>query len=177
MTDDLHVVVLAAGKGTRMRSALPKVLHRAAGVPVIEWVIRAARSMRPHSITIVLGHGSDEVREWFADADDIRFVIQEPQLGTGHALLQAERVLTGRQGTVLLLSGDAPLITKASLEQLVAVRREHRAAADRRGSRRHAGRARHHRNQQRHLRVRPHLALRGPARSGHPQCAGRVLPA
>ncbi len=124
MTDDLHVVVLAAGKGTRMRSALPKVLHRAAGVPVIEWVIRAARSMRPHSITIVLGHGSDEVREWFADADDIRFVIQEPQLGTGHALLQAERVLTGRQGTVLLLSGDAPLITKASLEQLVAVRRE-----------------------------------------------------
>ncbi len=128
MTDDLHVVVLAAGKGTRMRSALPKVLHRAAGVPVIEWVVRAARSMRPHSITIVLGHGSDEVREWFADADDIRFVIQEPQLGTGHALLQAERVLTGRQGTVLLLSGDAPLITKASLEQLVAVRREHRAS-------------------------------------------------
>ena len=51
--------------------------------------------MRPHSITMVLGHGSDEVREWFADADDIRFVIQEPQLGTGHALLQAERVLTG----------------------------------------------------------------------------------
>ena len=76
MTDDLHVVVLAAGKGTRMRSALPKVLHRAAGVPVIEWVVRAARSMRPHSITIVLGHGSDDVREWFADADDLRFVIR-----------------------------------------------------------------------------------------------------
>jgi bifunctional UDP-N-acetylglucosamine pyrophosphorylase/glucosamine-1-phosphate N-acetyltransferase len=128
VTDDLHVVVLAAGKGTRMRSALPKVLHRAAGLPLVEWVVRAARSMRPKSITIVLGHGSDQVREWFADADDVRFVIQEPQHGTGHALLQAERVLTGRQGTVLLLSGDAPLITKASLERLVAERRERGAS-------------------------------------------------
>ena len=120
VTDDLHVVVLAAGKGTRMRSAQPKVLHRAAGLPLIEWVVRAARSMRPQSITVVLGHGSDDVRDWFADAADLRFVIQEPQLGTGHALLQAERALSGRDGTVLLLSGDAPLVTKASLERLVA---------------------------------------------------------
>ncbi|MGD9903903.1 MAG: bifunctional UDP-N-acetylglucosamine diphosphorylase/glucosamine-1-phosphate N-acetyltransferase GlmU [Vicinamibacterales bacterium] len=124
MTDDLHVVVLAAGKGTRMRSALPKVLHRAAGLPLVEWVVRAARGLRPKSITIVLGHESDQVRDWFAGAEDVRFVIQEPQLGTGHALLQAERVLAGRQGTVLLLSGDAPLVTKASLERLVALRRE-----------------------------------------------------
>ena len=124
MNDDLHVVVLAAGKGTRMRSAMPKVLHRAAGLPLIEWVIRTARSVRPQSITIVLGHGADQVREWFADADDVRVVIQQPQLGTGHALLQTERVLAGRQGAVLLLSGDAPLVTRASLERLVAVRRE-----------------------------------------------------
>jgi bifunctional UDP-N-acetylglucosamine pyrophosphorylase/glucosamine-1-phosphate N-acetyltransferase len=124
VTDDLHVVVLAAGKGTRMRSAMPKVLHRAAGLPLIEWVIRTARSVRPQSITIVLGHGADEVREWFADADDVRVVIQQPQLGTGHALLQTERVLAGRKGAVLLLSGDAPLVTRASLERLVAVRRE-----------------------------------------------------
>ena len=128
VTDDLHVVVLAAGKGTRMRSAQPKVLHRAAGLPLIEWVVRAARSMRPQSITVVLGHGSDDVRDWFADAADLRFVIQEPQLGTGHALLQAERALTGRDGTVLLLSGDTPLVTKASLERLVARRREHGAS-------------------------------------------------
>jgi bifunctional UDP-N-acetylglucosamine pyrophosphorylase/glucosamine-1-phosphate N-acetyltransferase len=128
VTDDLHVVVLAAGKGTRMKSALPKVLHRAAGLPLIEWVVRTARSLRPTTITIVLGHGSDRVREWFDGVEDVRFVIQEPQLGTGHALLQAERVLTGRQGTVLLLSGDAPLVTKASLERLVAVRREHGAS-------------------------------------------------
>ncbi|MGE0361905.1 MAG: bifunctional UDP-N-acetylglucosamine diphosphorylase/glucosamine-1-phosphate N-acetyltransferase GlmU [Vicinamibacterales bacterium] len=128
MTDDLHVVVLAAGKGTRMRSALPKVLHRAAGLPLIEWVVRAARGLRPQSITIVLGHGSDQVREWFDGATDIRFVIQEPQLGTGHALLQAERVLSGRHGTVLLLSGDAPLVTKTSLERVVALRRHHGAS-------------------------------------------------
>jgi bifunctional UDP-N-acetylglucosamine pyrophosphorylase/glucosamine-1-phosphate N-acetyltransferase len=128
VTDDLHVVVLAAGKGTRMKSALPKVLHRAAGLPLIEWVVRTARSLRPSTITIVLGHGSDQVREWFDGVDDVRFVIQEPQLGTGHALLQAERVLTARRGTVLLLSGDAPLVTKASLERLIAVRREHGAS-------------------------------------------------
>jgi bifunctional UDP-N-acetylglucosamine pyrophosphorylase/glucosamine-1-phosphate N-acetyltransferase len=128
VTDDLHVVVLAAGKGTRMKSAQPKVLHRAAGLPLIEWVVRAARALRPVSITVVLGHGSDQVREWFADDESIRFVIQEPQLGTGHALLQAERVLTKRRGTVLLLSGDAPLVTKASLERLVATRREHGAS-------------------------------------------------
>jgi len=128
VTDDLHVVVLAAGKGTRMRSALPKALHRAAGLPLIEWVVRAARGLRPQSITIVLGHGSDQVREWFDGATDIRFVIQEPQLGTGHALLQAERVLSGRHGTVLLLSGDAPLVTKTSLERLVALRRHHGAS-------------------------------------------------
>jgi len=124
VTDDLHVVVLAAGKGTRMRSALPKVLHRAAGLPLIEWVVRAARAMRPQTITVVLGHEADQVREWFAAADDVRFVIQEPQLGTGHALLQAERALGGRRGTVLLLSGDAPLVTRGSLERLVARRRE-----------------------------------------------------
>ena len=62
MSEDLHVVVLAAGKGTRMRSRVPKVLHRAAGLPLIEWVIRTARSLRPASMTVVLGHGADEVR-------------------------------------------------------------------------------------------------------------------
>jgi bifunctional UDP-N-acetylglucosamine pyrophosphorylase/glucosamine-1-phosphate N-acetyltransferase len=128
VTDDLHVVVLAAGKGTRMRSALPKVLHRAAGLPLIEWVVRTARSLRPQTITLVVGHEADQVREWFADDDDVRFVVQEPQLGTGHALLQTERVLKSRRGSVLLLSGDAPLITRASLERLIALRRERGAS-------------------------------------------------
>ena len=124
MTEDLHVVVLAAGKGTRMRSSVPKVLHRAAGLPLIEWVVRLARSLRPKSITLVLGHGAAAVREWFDGASDLRFVMQEPQLGTGHALLQARPVLDGESGTLVLLSGDVPLLSKESLERIVETRRE-----------------------------------------------------
>ena len=127
-TDDLHVVVLAAGKGTRMRSALPKVLHRAAGLPLVEWVVRLARSLEPSSITLVLGHGAGEVRGWFEGADDVRFVEQEPQLGTGHALLQARPALEGRSGRVLLLSGDVPLLTKPSVERLLDTQRAREAA-------------------------------------------------
>ena len=117
--EDLHVVILAAGKGTRMKSALPKVLHRAGGLPLIEWVVRLARSLQPSSISLVLGHGADQVREWFAGADDVQFVIQEPQLGTGHALLQTQPLLAGRTGRVLLLSGDVPLLTTASVAALL----------------------------------------------------------
>lgn len=117
--EDLHVVILAAGKGTRMKSALPKVLHRAGGLPLIEWVVRLARSLQPASITLVLGHGADQVREWFAGAGDVQFVTQEPQLGTGHALLQTQSLLAGKTGRVLLLSGDVPLLTTSSVEALV----------------------------------------------------------
>lgn len=117
--DELHVVVLAAGKGTRMKSALPKVLHRAGGLPLIEWVVRLARSLQPASITLVLGHGAEQVREWFAGAGDVQFVIQEPQLGTGHALLQTQSLLAGKAGRVLLLSGDVPLLTASSVEALL----------------------------------------------------------
>jgi len=126
--EELHVVVLAAGKGTRMRSELPKVLHRAAGLPLIEWVLRLARSLEPASITMVLGHGADQVRAELSGAADVRFVLQEPQLGTGHALLQARPLLAGRPGTVVLLSGDVPLLTRRSLERVVAIRRELEAA-------------------------------------------------
>lgn len=118
-SEDLHVVVLAAGKGTRMKSALPKVLHHAGGLPLIEWVVRLARSLQPESITLVLGHGADQVRQWFAGADDVQFVIQEPQLGTGHALLQTQSRLGGKTGRVLLLSGDVPLLTTASVTALL----------------------------------------------------------
>jgi bifunctional UDP-N-acetylglucosamine pyrophosphorylase / glucosamine-1-phosphate N-acetyltransferase len=118
-SEDLHVVVLAAGKGTRMKSALPKVLHLAGGLPLIEWVVRLARSLQPKSITLVLGHGADQVRLWFAGAGDVQFVVQEPQLGTGHALLQTRSRLDGKTGRVLLLSGDVPLLTSASVSALL----------------------------------------------------------
>jgi len=119
--------VLAAGKGTRMKSALPKVLHQAAGLPLIEWVLRLARSLDPASITVVLGHGADPVRA-AVEAPDVRCVIQEPQLGTGHALLQARPALEGATGRVLLLSGDVPLLTAASVARVLEVQHARQAA-------------------------------------------------
>ena len=127
-SEDLHVVILAAGKGTRMRSALPKVLHPAGGLPLIEWVVRLARSLEPRSITLVLGHGADEVRAWFSKAKDVQFVVQEPQLGTGHALLQTRSLLEDKGGRVLLLSGDVPLLTAASVRRLLDAQTALRAA-------------------------------------------------
>ncbi len=125
--EDLHVVVLAAGKGTRMKSATPKVLHEAAGLPLIEWVLRLARSLDPQSITAVVGHGAEAVRAAVEPAG-VRCVIQEPQLGTGHALLQAQPLLEQATGRVLLLSGDVPLLTTASVTRLLDAQRTARAA-------------------------------------------------
>ena len=115
----LHLVVLAAGKGTRMKSSLPKVLHPAAGLPLIEHVLRTADRVSPASVVIVVGHQADEVRAGLRSRPDLQFALQEPQLGTGHALLQAERALSGAAGTVVLLSGDVPLLTAATLQRLV----------------------------------------------------------
>ena len=126
--EDLHVVILAAGKGTRMKSALPKVLHRAGGLPLIEWVVRLGRSLNAGSITLVLGHGADEVRAWFTGAGDVQFVRQEPQLGTGHALLQTRSLLEGKSGRLLLLSGDVPLLTGESVALLLEAQATLRAA-------------------------------------------------
>lgn len=124
VTSPLHVVILAAGKGTRMKSRLPKVLHRAAGLPLLDWVLRLARSLDAASITVVTGHEAQRV-EAAVSAPDVRCVLQEPQLGTGHALLQTKPVLAGAAGRVLLLSGDVPLLQAASVRTLL----ERQAAA------------------------------------------------
>ena len=125
----LHLVVLAAGKGTRMKSRLPKVLHSAAGLPLIEHVLRTAGRMSPASIVIVVGHGADAVRAALQSRSDIKFALQEPQLGTGHALLQTEAALAGASGTVILLSGDVPLLRAETLQRLVDRHLETGAAA------------------------------------------------
>ncbi|MEN3336887.1 MAG: bifunctional UDP-N-acetylglucosamine pyrophosphorylase / glucosamine-phosphate N-acetyltransferase [Acidobacteriota bacterium] len=125
----IHVVVLAAGKGTRMQSAMPKVLHRAGGLPLIEHVLRAAASLRPQSIVVVIGHGAGQVQAALAERMGLSFAVQEPQLGTGHALLQAERLLPGADGTLVLLSGDAPLVGAPTLAALVQRHEAHGAAA------------------------------------------------
>ncbi len=107
----LHVLILAAGKGTRMKSAVPKVLHPLAGAPVIDYVLRTAAALSPASRTIVVGHGADRVREALAPHADLRFVVQEPQLGTAHAVQQAAPLLRGATGTLLLLYGDVPRLS------------------------------------------------------------------
>lgn len=113
----LEIVILAAGQGTRMRSALPKVLHPVAGKAMLGHVIDTARALNPQRIHVVIGHGADAVRERLA-ADDLNFVLQEQQLGTGHALAQALPFIQAER--VLVLYGDVPLIEAPTLERLLA---------------------------------------------------------
>jgi len=126
---DLHIVILAAGKGTRMKSALPKVLHRVGGRPMIEHVLRVAESLEPQSITLVVGHMRDSLKEALTSRSALRFAVQEPQLGTGHALLQTAPLLEGQSGVLLMLSGDVPLLNRGTLVSLLERHRSHGAAA------------------------------------------------
>lgn len=112
-----------------MKSALPKVLHRAGELPLIEHVFRTAAALAPRSTTVIVGHQADIVEHALAKRLGLRFAVQQPQLGTGHALLQAEPVLAGADGTVVLLSGDVPLLQPATLEALVRTHLERGAAA------------------------------------------------
>lgn len=114
----LDIVILAAGQGTRMRSALPKVLHPVAGKSMLGHVIHSARQLSPQGIHVVIGHGAERVREQLA-SDDLNFVLQDKQLGTGHAVAQALPALTAE--TVLILYGDVPLIQVETLHRLLAL--------------------------------------------------------
>ncbi len=125
----IHIVILAAGKGTRMKSALPKVLHHVAGVPMIDYVLEAAGSLDPASITVVVGHQADELRRALAGRAGLDFVVQQPQLGTAHALLTIEPALRDKSGALVLLSGDAPLLSANTLRSLVKQHLERGAAA------------------------------------------------
>ncbi|HEY5764257.1 MAG TPA: bifunctional UDP-N-acetylglucosamine diphosphorylase/glucosamine-1-phosphate N-acetyltransferase GlmU [Rhodocyclaceae bacterium] len=115
----LNVVILAAGQGKRMHSNLPKVLHPLAGKALAAHVIDAARSLRPDRLCVVYGHGGETVREALS-ADDLSWAKQEPQLGTGHAVMQAMPLLTD-SGTTLVLYGDVPLIRAETLTRLLQV--------------------------------------------------------
>jgi len=125
----LHVVVLAAGKGTRMKSAQPKVLHHAAGLPLIEHVLRVAAALNPATTTVVVGHAAGLVEAALRARPGLRFASQEPQLGTGHALMQARPHLPNGEGTVLLLSGDVPLLRLATVQALLDRHTDAHAAA------------------------------------------------
>jgi bifunctional UDP-N-acetylglucosamine pyrophosphorylase/glucosamine-1-phosphate N-acetyltransferase len=114
----LSVVILAAGKGTRMASTLPKVLHRLAGRPLLAHVLSSARAVHAEQTIVVYGHGGQAVPETFRDSG-AKFVLQEPQLGTGHALMQALPLLPAG-GTTLVLYGDVPLLATTTLQRLLA---------------------------------------------------------
>jgi len=110
-------VILAAGQGKRMRSDLAKVLHPLAGRSLLSHVIDTARLLAPGKLCVVIGHGAEEVRERIAD-DSIEWAVQERQLGTGHAVMQALPHLAG-DATILVLYGDVPLIASGTLRSLV----------------------------------------------------------
>jgi bifunctional UDP-N-acetylglucosamine pyrophosphorylase/glucosamine-1-phosphate N-acetyltransferase len=131
MTDKwpTHVVVLAAGQGTRMKSALPKVLHPVAGSPLVDHVLDAAATINPETTTLIVGHGADAVKQALSGRQNVRFALQQPQLGTAHALQQAEPMLAGRTGTVVLLSGDVPMLRPATLQRLLQTHQAAGAAA------------------------------------------------
>ena len=114
----LEVIILAAGKGTRMRSALPKVLHQLAGQPLIQHVLDTVRELSPDRIHVVHGHGAERVRECLADADDVNWVEQAEQLGTGHAVSQALPDVKP-DARVLIVYGDVPLIRAKTLRTLL----------------------------------------------------------
>lgn len=115
---NLEVVILAAGKGTRMRSSLPKVLHRLADRPLLQHVIDTANTLQPHAVHVVYGHGGEAVKETIND-ESLLWAEQAEQLGTGHAVEQAIGKLRG-DSTVLVLYGDVPLVTSETLQALLA---------------------------------------------------------
>src|SRR5690606_454561 len=118
MTLPLHVIVLAAGEGKRMKSAVPKVLQKIAGRPMLAQVVDTARALRPAGIHVVHGHGGGQVRAAFAGQEDLHWAEQAQQLGTGHAVQQAMPDVPD-DARVLVLYGDVPLITAASLQRLL----------------------------------------------------------
>ena len=111
----LTAIILAAGKGTRMKSKLPKVLHKVGGHPMVEHVLDAADAAGCTDSVVVIGHGAELVRGVVENR--ARIVLQEEQLGTGHAVLQAEEALKDFKGTAMILCGDTPLLEGEELRR------------------------------------------------------------
>jgi bifunctional UDP-N-acetylglucosamine pyrophosphorylase/glucosamine-1-phosphate N-acetyltransferase len=117
MNDNLEVIILAAGLGTRMKSSTIKILHRAAGRPIIDYVLDLAAELSARPPVMVIGHQRERVQETVGER--ARFALQEEQLGTGHAVLQAASHVDGAGKRVLILSGDVPLTRRETLQRLI----------------------------------------------------------
>ena len=121
-----YAIILAAGKGTRMKSDLPKVLHKVAGISMLEHVFRSVGAISPEKTVTVVGHKAELVEQVLAGQTE--FVKQTEQLGTGHAVMMAEPVLEGLEGHTLVIAGDTPLITGESLKHLIDFHINHKNA-------------------------------------------------
>ena len=129
MINPLITIILAAGKGTRMNTSLPKVLHTLRGRPLLDHVLDTAFSLGSVKVVVVAGHGADAVRSVVSErSGELEIVIQEPQLGTGHAVNQCLDSLSGFEGTVVVLSGDVPGLQSETVSELVRARVEMGAA-------------------------------------------------
>lgn len=126
--EDLAGVVMAAGEGKRMRSGVIKVLHRLSGKPLLAHVLDRCRELNMSRIIVVIGYQADKVKAEFSP-EAVEFVLQEKQLGTAHAVMQAEKALEGFEGEVLVLSGDVPRISLEILKALVEKHRKNKAWA------------------------------------------------
>lgn len=124
---NLAAVILAAGKGTRMKSVLPKVLHEVGGKPMVQHVLDAAKEAGAEKSVVVIGFGAESVAESLKEQAE--FAIQAEQLGTGHAVMQVRKKLAGFAGTVMVLCGDTPLLTGGTLHSLFAAHSKTKAAA------------------------------------------------
>ena len=122
----VSLIVLAAGLGTRMNSDLPKVLHPLAGVPMLHHALAAGRALEPSRVVVVTGHGADAVARSARDFDDAcDCVVQEPQLGTAHAVAQAAPLLADAAGEAIVLYGDTPFVRPETLKEMLAARVDH----------------------------------------------------
>lgn len=120
---NVAAVILGAGKGTRMKSRMPKVLHPLLGKPMASYAIQTAHQAAGSTPVLVIGYGADRVRQALGEVAE--YVIQEPQLGTGHAVQQAQGLLQGRADLVLVITADMPLVTPETLSSLIAAKQEH----------------------------------------------------
>ena len=120
-------IILAAGKGTRMKSKLYKVLHPVCGKPMVEHIMNRVVETEPDAIVTIVGHGAEMVKQQLGDRSE--YALQAEQLGTGHAVVQAEPFLREKRGTTLVISGDTPLLTTETLNNLFEFHQEQKASA------------------------------------------------
>lgn len=125
-TRPLAAIILAAGKGTRMESELPKVIHPIAGKPTVQWVVDAVKTAGADRVLLVVGHGAAAVQR---EIPDCEYVLQEPQQGTGHAVQVCKAALANFDGDILVLGGDGPLLRHSTIHDMLQLHHSENAAA------------------------------------------------